>query len=109
MSTDLQLMLCNCPNEQSAEQIARQLLAQRLAACVNLLPGVKSIYRWQGQLESSMEVTLLIKAPQAQFDAICQTICQLHPYTLPEIIAIPVQQGFAPYLNWVKEECLPHA
>ncbi len=108
MSTDVQLILCNCPDEQSAEQIARQLLALCLAACVNLLGAVKSFYHWQGQLESATEVTLLIKAPQQQFDAISQTICRLHPYTTPEIIAIPIQQGFAPYLNWVKEECLSH-
>ncbi|MDZ7871488.1 MAG: divalent-cation tolerance protein CutA [Rheinheimera sp.] len=104
----LQIILCNCPDEGSADQIASELLNARLAACINLLPGVRSIYRWQGQIETAVEVTLLIKAPAAQFDAISQTICRLHPYTVPEIIAVPVSQGFLPYLHWVNEECVPN-
>lgn len=108
MTTIMQIILCNCPDEQIAEQIARQLLSAQQAACINLLPGVRSIYRWQGQIETSAEVSMLIKAPVAQFDAISQTICRLHPYTVPEIIAVPVSQGFLPYLNWVNEECLPN-
>lgn len=104
----LQIILCNCPDEGSADQIASELLNARLAACINLLPGVRSIYRWQGQIETAVEVTLLIKAPAAQFDAISQTICRLPPYTVPEIIAVPVSQGFLPYLHWVNEECVPN-
>ena len=108
MTTNLQIILCNCPDESTAEQIARQLLNAQQAACINILPGVRSIYRWQGQLETAVEVTMLIKAPVALFDAISQTICRLHPYTVPEIIAVPVSQGFLSYLHWVNEECVPN-
>jgi periplasmic divalent cation tolerance protein len=108
MSAPLQLVLCNCPDIASAEQIATQLLELRQAACVNLLPAVQSIYHWQGQLARAEEIMLLIKAPPALFDAISKTICSLHPYTVPEIIAIPVVAGFMPYLHWVNEECSPN-
>lgn len=109
MSTDIQLILCNCPDEQIAGQIAEHLLHQQLAACINLLPGVRSMYRWQGKLEVQTEVCLQIKAPQQHFSAISQAILTLHPYTVPEIIAVPVSQGFQPYLNWLHEECQSHA
>ncbi len=108
MTTTIQVILCNCPDEGTAEQIARLLLNTQQAACINIMPGVRSVYRWQGQIETSVEVTMLIKAPVTQFDAICQTICREHPYTVPEIIAVPVSQGFLPYLNWVNEECVPN-
>ncbi len=108
MSTNLQLVQCNCPDLQSAEQIATALLEKRQAACVNIMPPQLSLYRWQGKLERQQEVMLLIKAPQALFSAISQTICQLHPYTVPEIIALQVTQAFEPYLNWINEETSPH-
>lgn len=109
MPEQIQLILCNCPDAACAEQIASALLTARQAACINLLPAVRSMYRWQGQIEMATEMTLLIKAPQAHFDAICQTICSLHPYTVPEIIAIPLSKGFGPYLTWITEECSPDA
>ena len=108
MPEAIQLTLCNCPDTETATTIAAALLDARQAACVNLLPAVTSMYYWQGQLETATEVMLLIKAPPALFDAISQTICRLHPYTVPEIIAIPVSQGFLPYLRWVNEECSPN-
>jgi len=109
MSTDIQLILCNCPDEPSALKIAEALLEQQQAACINLVAGVRSMYRWQGKLEMQTEVCLQIKAPQQHFSAISQTILALHPYTVPEIIALPVTQGFQPYLNWLHEECQSHA
>lgn len=108
MSETIQITLCNCPDSATATRIAAALLDARQAACVNLLPAVTSMYHWQGQLETATEVMLLIKAPADLFDAISQTICLLHPYTVPEIIAIPVNQGFLPYLRWVNEECSPN-
>lgn len=102
---ELQIILCNCPDPATAQTIASALIEARHAACVNLLPGVTSIYHWQGQVETATETMLLIKAPPTLFDAISQTICGLHPYTVPEIIAVPVSQGFLPYLKWVNEEC----
>lgn len=108
MSETIQVTLCNCPDSATATRIATALLDARQAACVNLLPAVTSMYHWQGQLETATEVMLLIKAPADLFDAISQTICRLHPYTVPEIIAIPVNQGFLPYLRWVNEECSPN-
>lgn len=108
MSAPLQIVICNCPDHASAQRIAAELLQLRQAACVNLLPAITSMYHWQGQLETTTETMLLIKAPPLLFAAICQTICRLHPYSGPEIIAIPVSQGFLPYLNWVNEECSPN-
>ncbi len=103
---ELQITLCTCPDLLTAQTIAAALLDARHAACVNLLPGVTSMYHWQGQLETATEILLLIKAPPSLFDAISQTICRLHPYTVPEIIAIPLSQGFLPYLHWAQKECL---
>ncbi len=103
--TDLVLILCNCPDEPVARHIAEQLLHSRLAACINLQAGVQSMYRWQGNIEQQTEVTLQIKAPQHHFNAISQTILTLHPYTVPEIIAIPLVQALPQYLDWLHEEC----
>lgn len=108
MASTMQIVLCNCPDMQSANVIAAELLQLRQAACVNILPTMTSMYRWQGKLETATETMLLIKAPLQLFDEICQTICRLHPYSVPEIIAIPVSQGFGPYLRWINQECSPN-
>jgi len=99
----MELILCNCPDLQVAERITKQLLERKLAACVNVLPAVQSHYVWQGVLEQSTEIPLLIKARKEDFIEIEQAICALHPYQVPEIIAIAAQQVFAPYLQWVQE------
>jgi periplasmic divalent cation tolerance protein len=84
-----------------AERIALALVDERLAACVNRVPGVSSTYRWQGQVCTDREELLIIKSTAAQFDALRARIVALHGYSVPEIIALPVGAGHEPYLAWV--------
>jgi periplasmic divalent cation tolerance protein len=95
------LVLCTCPDETSAACIAEALLAERLAACVTQLPGARSVYRWHGAIEHGAEVQLLIKTTQARWAALRERLLVLHPYELPEILALPVVAGHAPYLDWL--------
>ncbi len=74
-----------------------------MAACVNILPGIRSVYRWQGKLESAQEILLLIKSHSQAYPALEQLIQRLHPYELPEIIAVPVENGLPAYLDWISE------
>jgi periplasmic divalent cation tolerance protein len=101
------LVLTNCPDEETADRIATALVENRLAACVNVLPEVESTFRWQGRVEQAVEVPLLAKCTRERYAAVEEAIRQLHPYTVPEIIAVPVAVGFAPYLRWVEEETQP--
>ncbi|MCU0940521.1 MAG: divalent-cation tolerance protein CutA [Burkholderiaceae bacterium] len=101
------LVLTNCPDEAVAARIGRALVENRLAACVNQLPPVHSTYRWQGTVESAVEVPLLIKCTRERYPALEEAIRQLHPYATPEIVALPVVAGFAPYLRWVDDETQP--
>lgn len=101
MPEDYYLVLCTCPDRPSAETLAHSLIQQHLAACVNILPGVQSIYRWEGQIEQASELLLLIKTEQSAYPALQSQIRQLHPYRTPEIIALPIQAGFIDYLQWV--------
>ena len=100
------LVLTNCPDEESANAIALALVEERLAACVNILPRVQSVYRWQGAVESAVEVPLLIKTTAAAYPALEAAIRERHPYEVPEIIALPISAGLPAYLNWVAEETL---
>ena len=102
MASQTLLLLCNCPDRETAHKLASELVERRLAACVNLIPGVTSIYLWQEQLESAEEVTLLIKTTRQRYEEVEAAILELHPYELPEIIAVPVELGFSGYLNWVE-------
>lgn len=104
MSAEVLVVLTNCPDEDSAQRIAAALVANRLAACVNRLAPVESTYRWQGRVERATEVPLLIKCTHERYPAVEEAIRQLHPYTVPEIVAMPVMAGFGPYLRWVAEE-----
>lgn len=94
---------CTCPDMASAQAIASALVEKRLAACVNLIPGVRSVYLWQNQTEVSEEVLLEIKTQAAAYAALEQQILALHPYQVPEIIALPLVGGSRNYLNWVRE------
>ncbi|HRE17287.1 MAG TPA: divalent-cation tolerance protein CutA [Rhodocyclaceae bacterium] len=98
------LVLTNCPDRATAQQIAQVLVERRLAACVNILAGCRSIYRWQGQIESAEEIPLLIKTTSHCYPALEETIQSLHPYTVPEIIALPIEGGLAAYLGWLADE-----
>jgi len=103
MPTDILLVYCTCPDSDSAKSIANQLVKRSLAACVNILPGVISTYLWQGSLETSEEVLLLIKSSNKQYPELEQIVVSLHPYELPEIIAVSVERGHPEYLHWVKQ------
>jgi periplasmic divalent cation tolerance protein len=102
--TDAVIILCTCGKEGEALAIANALIEARLAACVNLLPPIQSIYRWQGEVEIAQEVLLIIKTTQERFPAVRDRIAQLHTYDTPEIIAIPVMNGSDKYLAWLREQ-----
>jgi periplasmic divalent cation tolerance protein len=98
------LILTNCPDEESANAIALALVESKLAACVNILPRMQSIYRWQGVVESATEIPLFIKSTVTNYPALEAAIRERHPYDVPEIIALPIQAGLPAYLNWVVAE-----
>lgn len=100
---DLLLCYCSCPDDTSARAIADALVAERLAACVNSLSGASSTYRWQGRVITETETLLLIKTTATGFEALRTRLLQLHPYEVPEIIAVPIAQGHEAYLAWVRQ------
>ncbi len=95
------VVLVTAPTRAVAQRLARALLSQRLAACVNIVPGVESMFLWQGKLDRAREVLLLIKTTARRVPALQRAIKAQHPYQVPEIIALPVSAGLAPYLQWV--------
>ena len=101
---DVLLALTNAPDRAVADTIARALIDEKAAACVNILAPCVSVYRWQGAIESAEETPLLIKTTRARYAAVESLIRRLHPYELPEIIAVPVAQGLPGYLQWVARE-----
>ncbi len=100
-----QLIFCTCPDQQIAKRIAECLVRDKFAACVNIVPGITSIYEWQGKIESTQEHLLIIKSCAEKFSAIESKIKQLHPYELPEILAVPIERGLPEYLQWI-DSCL---
>jgi periplasmic divalent cation tolerance protein len=98
------LALCTCGSNEEASRIANTLVEARLAACVNILSPVQSIYRWQGRVETAAEILLLIKTTDERFPALQQRISELHSYETPEIIAVPIVAGLDKYLTWLREQ-----
>lgn len=98
-----QLVLCTCPDEDSAQLIAEQLVDNNLAACVNILPGIISVYRWLGSRERAQEHLLIIKSTSQVYSKLEETIRELHPYELPEVIAVPIENGNSDYLSWISD------
>jgi periplasmic divalent cation tolerance protein len=98
------LVFCTCPDEATAERIASALVEEHLAACVNRIPGIASTYRWQGKVCRDNEQLLVIKTTRERFDALRARIIELHPYELPEVIAVDIALGSAPYLDWIARE-----
>jgi periplasmic divalent cation tolerance protein len=101
------VVLTNCPDDEVADRIARTLVESGLAACVNRLAPVSSVYRWRGGLERATETPLLIKTTRERYTEVEQAIRALHPYEVPEIIAVTIAAGFAPYLRWIVDETQP--
>lgn len=102
--SDVLLVISNAPDRASAERIAEALVASHAAACVNILAECSSIYRWEGKIEHASEVPLLIKTTAATYPRLEAELRKLHPYAVPEIIAIPIGAGLPAYLDWVKTE-----
>ena len=102
---DVIAVLTNLPDSESAFNLARTLVHRRLAACVNVLGPATSFYRWEGREAEAAEVPVIIKTVLDRYPEVEQAIRELHPYELPEIIALPVAQGFENYLGWVRDEC----
>jgi periplasmic divalent cation tolerance protein len=100
---DTVVVYVTAPSADEARTLAHALVDERLAACVNLLP-VESVYRWEGQVEEAAETLLVIKSRRARLDALAARVRALHPYAVPEIIALPVVSGWPPYLQWIVDE-----
>ena len=98
------LVITTLPNREAALTLAQTIVARRLAACVNILGGCTSVYRWKGAVEEESEVPVLVKTRAARYDELEAAIRELHPYELPEIIAVPAVRGLPEYLEWVAEE-----
>jgi len=99
-----QLVLNTCPDQETAQQLADCIIDEKLAACVNIIPGLLSIYEWQGQREHGTEVLLLIKTRSDLYAELKTLICKLHPYELPEIIALSINDGLHAYLSWISKQ-----
>jgi periplasmic divalent cation tolerance protein len=102
------LVLVTVPNETAAKAIAHRLLTEKLAACINFV-GVESCYLWEGEINHDREVQLLIKTQQHLFPHLSAKLTAIHPYDIPEIIAIPIVAGNAPYLNWIRQSTQPES
>ena len=97
------LILCTCPDQNTAENLANHLVDERLAACVSIVPGITSVYRWEGRRETGTELLLLIKTRDDLYSRLEKRITELHPYELPEIISVSLNEGFPAYLDWITQ------
>lgn len=102
--TDVLVVLVTSPTPERAAELARTLVEERLAACGNVVPGVRSIYRWEGKVEDEQEVLLVLKTTRARLEALRARVLALHPYQVPEVLALSVEAGSAAYLEWVAAE-----
>lgn len=101
------LVFTNLPDRASAEKLAAALVEQRLAACVNVLAPCRSVYRWQGAVRQEEEHPVLVKSTRERYPALEAAIRALHPYELPEIVAVPIEHGLPAYLEWLAAETAP--
>lgn len=104
MTNEAIIVCCTCASREEAARIARAVVESRLAACVNVLPEVESIYRWQGKIETAREALLLIKTAEWRFAELRDRIAALHSYEVPEIVAFPLFAGAENYLAWLREQ-----
>jgi periplasmic divalent cation tolerance protein len=102
MSEPLHVVLVTAPDAEVGARIGRALVEEGLAACANLVPGIRSIYRWEGAVHDDAEVLLIVKTRAALSSALAARVRALHPYRLPEVLALPVAGGSEPYLDWVR-------
>ena len=97
------VVLVTCPGRVQARKLAKALVSKRLAACVNIVPGVESLFWWDGKLDRAREALLIIKTTARAFPSLTRAICALHAYQVPEIIALPIVRGHPPYLRWLRD------
>lgn len=102
MASDLRTVLVTAPDTDTAESLARAVVVERLAACVNLVPGVVSIYRWEGEVRRDDEVLLILKTTAERMGALRERVVALHPYDVPEVLVLPVTESHEPYRAWVR-------
>lgn len=99
--TDKIVVLCTCASPEDGERLARALVTGKLAGCVSVVPGLRSFYHWEGEIEASTECLLLIKSSRNLFPALADAIEHVHPYKVPEVLALPVVEGSRNYLDWL--------
>ncbi len=102
--TDAMLVFTTLPNSDKAADLARALVEERLAACANLIPAIRSIYRWEGKLQDENEVLVLLKTRSENVERLKARILELHPYEVPEVLAVPVESGYQAYLDWISAQ-----
>ncbi len=102
--TEYIMVLIPASKEDEAARIARDIVSSRLAACVNIVKGIRSIYRWQGKIEDEDEVLMIVKTRRDLFGELKKRVKELHSYSVPEIIALPIVEGSEEYLKWLQEE-----
>jgi periplasmic divalent cation tolerance protein len=105
--TDKIIVLTTCSSAAEADRIARQLLETRLAACVNIVAGARSLYRWQGAIEEAAECLLIVKSRQSLWEQLREAIQRLHSYDVPEVLALAIEDGSPKYLDWLNQELAP--
>lgn len=105
MADEALLIVSTFPDAETARRIARQLVQEKLAACANLVPAIESIYRWEGKIEAAQETIAFLKTTPARFPELQARLASLHPYDVPEVIAIPLTAGLPNYLRWISESC----
>jgi periplasmic divalent cation tolerance protein len=103
------VVLVTAPSAERAAELARALVAERLAACGNVVPGLRSIYRWKDAVQEDDEALLVLKTTRARLEALRERVVALHPYDVPEVVALPVVGGHAPYLEWIVASTGPEA
>ncbi|MGM0574202.1 MAG: divalent-cation tolerance protein CutA [Myxococcota bacterium] len=101
-SNPVRVVLCTCPHDEAAT-VARRLLRERLVACINIVPGVKSLYWWKDEVAEDDESLLVIKAPKSAYERLESRLTEIHPYDVPEILSLPVEDGANAYVSWVLE------
>jgi periplasmic divalent cation tolerance protein len=101
--TDAILVLVTAPSADKAAELARTLVEERLAACGNVVPGLRSIYRWEGKVHDEAEVLLLLKTQAPLFEPLRQRLLEIHPYQVPEVLRLGIEAGHQPYLDWIRD------
>ena len=97
------VVLCTIGSAEDAERLARAVVERGLAACVSVVPGVTSVYRWKGEIARDAEWLLVMKTSAARFEALREAVVELHPYDVPEVVGLPIEHAHAPYLEWIDE------